>query len=329
MGNIDIFNESDPIVAALGDKAEIFLDLKEQGPVILASGLLANFYIYCERFVQDMGAWNNSALKANSEMMIRHAVQFMNRNPAFYSAVNQLAERVDHLFGNTRQEFRSVSGGQTRDWLFSGPVANILNIPHISVYKQVPEKESRIQVLKPGLFPAELRPDFVNIQVADLLMRGSSEYRLEQGVEKGWLPWMGGRGIKTEHIVFMVDRMDKTLEGIMMHDLLQLMTGVKSVSAMIYINETYLRGHSKDIHRALDFLSKGSERWTREYLQNNGALRFVEDFSPTNPKPDKPRAFILANGEYLKKIGRLQELEQTVQNTYGRTIKQITGVDVS
>ena len=81
-----------------------------------------------------------------------------------------------------------ISGGESRDWIFSFPVAYQLNAPHLMIYKDG-------KMLGPSL------KDKYVIHVADLNNEGSSP-------RDKWVPAIRNSGGKIEHIIFYVDRME-------------------------------------------------------------------------------------------------------------------------
>ena len=117
--------------------------LKETGgfkdldvPVILTSGELGIYYINTEKIVQDEGEFKKFG--DNSEAMINHAIAMTEKNPFFNQVISILSKKVMEITdGSGIPEGRNlaISGGQRRDWLFSGPTASVLSIPHVSLYK--------------------------------------------------------------------------------------------------------------------------------------------------------------------------------------------------
>ena len=81
-----------------------------------------------------------------------------------------------------------ISGGESRDWIFSFPVAYQLEAPHVMIYKDG-------KMLGPSL------KDKYVIHVADLNNEGSSP-------RDKWVPAIRNSGGKIENILFYVDRME-------------------------------------------------------------------------------------------------------------------------
>jgi orotate phosphoribosyltransferase len=81
-----------------------------------------------------------------------------------------------------------ISGGESRDWDFSNPVAYELKLPHAKIYKNG------------KVLGADMKDKRVTL-VADLNNEGSSPRDL-------WMPAIQNKRGKGEHIFFYVDRME-------------------------------------------------------------------------------------------------------------------------
>ena len=127
--------ESHSTISKLLVKTGAFKDLDE--PVILTSGELGIYYINTEKLCPDDGKWKEYG--DNSQAMINHAIKIMRDNRDFREVIDILVEQAEVLL--PRKDAKVISGGQRRDWLFSGPVANRLNLDHISLYKDGKQKK--------------------------------------------------------------------------------------------------------------------------------------------------------------------------------------------
>ncbi len=85
-----------------------------------------------------------------------------------------------------------ISGGESRDWIFSGPVANMFYLSHTMIYKD-------------GKVIGASMKDKRVVHVADLSNEGSSPRDL-------WVPAIKREGGKIEHIFFFVDRLEDGVE---------------------------------------------------------------------------------------------------------------------
>lgn len=103
-------------------------------------------------------------------------------------AVSDLAELVERTLGAT---FRVISGGESRDWDFSCPVAYDLAVPHAKLYKD-PAKNKPLG--------ADMQDANV-VHVADLQNEGSS-------IRDAWKPQIENAGGRLVHAFFYVDRLE-------------------------------------------------------------------------------------------------------------------------
>ncbi len=105
----------------------------------------------------------------------------------YHTAINSTAELAREVTGGN---FDAISGGESRDWDFSNPVAYALKKPHIKLYKD--------PVIHP---PIGIIKDKRIVHVADLQNEGSS-------FKNSWAPLiLGGRG-NLVHAIFYVDRIE-------------------------------------------------------------------------------------------------------------------------
>ena len=91
-----------------------------------------------------------------------------------------------------------ISGGERRDWFFSNIVANKLNKPHITIYKDLSI------VVNSSDFEEQINISQVNgakvLHIADLITEASSYIR-------AWIPAIEGLGAKINWSTVVVDRM--------------------------------------------------------------------------------------------------------------------------
>ena len=100
-------------------------------PEIITSGELVIYYCNTEKLLFDNGKWEDYG--NNSLEMINHACNIERVFPEFREVIDAIVEIVKPLLNLSEKV--AISGGQRRDWIFSGPVARRLKVPHISVYK--------------------------------------------------------------------------------------------------------------------------------------------------------------------------------------------------
>ena len=129
----------------------------------------------------------------------------MANGDAYAAACHDMAILVKQTLG---EKYTGViSGGESRDWIFSGPVAEKLCLPHTMIYKDG------------KVIGASMKNRLV-AHVADLNNEGSSPRDL-------WMPVIKREGGKPEHIFFYVDRLEDGVEevkklGLQSHALIPL-----------------------------------------------------------------------------------------------------------
>ena len=172
-----------------------FKDLSD--PVILTSGELGIYYINTEKLLGDEGMWKTYG--ENDHAMIQHASAMMVRDADFRHAINLMAESVQVLLGSPTSP--AISGGQRRDWLFSGPIAAVLGIPHVSIYKDgkmnVVYSNAKREII-------ESLDGYNVVHVVDLLTEGSSVLSAEGN--SGWVPWVRKAGGEVSSLYTVVNR---------------------------------------------------------------------------------------------------------------------------
>ncbi len=190
------------------------------------------------------------------------------KNGDTYSKAIALTKFVSKL-----SNFDIISGGETRDWIFSMPVANLLEIPHVMLYKDGK---------KVG---AEMDGRRV-LHIADLNNEGSS-------VERYWTPIIQSSNGKLEDVLFFVDRME---DGVQVMKRL----GLRSLS-VVKLNEIAWDYQLKNgvvtptAYRNLRERLENKGIWARKMLRTNeGIDRLVELFD--NPKSREKVKGILKKG---------------------------------
>ena len=287
-----------------------YRDLDE--PVILASGTLGTYFINTEKVLQDDGVWQEFGDDAAG--MVRHAIHMMDRNLTFDIVIKCLAEQVRPLLPEGPGVV--ISGGQRRDWIFSGPVAHVLGVPHVGLYKQ-DGKEDRVEIMMPGgdAYGAPTLNGLYAIHVVDLITEGSSVLRVEDRREYGWVPMLQTAGAEIHDVVAVVDRLQGGKER------LKELADVDAHSS-VDIDEDYLNEHSTNPERAIAY-SQGPEDWTQNYLREHGALALITTFDPKGGKLPRARRFVQRYGDLLKESGHWKPLEREVRETYRTEIGEL------
>ena len=203
--------ENNEVIARHLEETGAYAD--KETPVLLTSGeSLTPFFVNAEKLCRDEDI--SAFLKENgdsSKAIIDHAAELAGQHIEFSQDIAILVEKAKELFTNKDRGLASaISGGQRRDWIFSGPVARQLDVPHISLYKQEDETD-KIEIVYPDgrmdLAPAKL--PYYTVHVVDLLTKGSSCYDNETGVAKGWIPMARNKDAHIRHLIAVVTRLQK------------------------------------------------------------------------------------------------------------------------
>ena len=268
-------------------------------PVIVTSGeFLTPFFVSAEKLCGDAAV--DEALNRFGEdpaAMMRYAADLAGRNASFGEVIDALAAGVSEIFGKAGTgEKRALSGGQRRDWLFSGPAAERLGVPHVSIFKP---RDGSQRVLLHGASGAGeiLTPDlrgFRVVHVADLITLGSSVYEEDRqtGKRSGWVPVLRGLGAEITDLVTVISR-NQGGEALLAEQ------GVK-VHALITVDGDFISRHARNPEALASFL-RDPQQWTGDYLEAHGPglLRdYLEDDAKKLPRLKK---FVLRYRQFLDK----------------------------
>jgi hypothetical protein len=314
--------ESNPRIVKLLLETGGYTDLDK--PVILTSGELGIYYINTEKLCQDGEEFKKYG--DNSEAMIRHAIKMTKEHPTFNEVIEIVTEKVKGLLPQEVDEL-AISGGQRRDWLFSGPVAAKLKFPHISLFKdgrmdiiydcETVDNMSRFGPVSPRDYSKlGLQGGVYAVHVADLMTKGSSSYDPRSDPPTGWIPMLRDSGVEIKDLVNVVTRLqggEEILEK----------AGVK-VHSFVAIDEDFLRENSKNPERDIAYI-RNPRRWSNKYLIENGALAFIDTFDPEGGKLDRAAKFLRVYEGVLKESGAWPELEEAVQEKYNKSLTEIVG----
>ena len=256
-------------------------------PRILNSGEVGFYYLNAENLARDTGVWKKH--KNDSEAMYYHAIQMTKEHPEFAQIIDILTTKAKSLVDFSKPK-KYISGGQTRDWIFSSPVAHQLKVPHISIYK-----DGKVEAITPDLEKVDANhyklDDAEALHIVDLLTEASSCYRIEDKQEKGWIPSLRGLGLRVNHLLAVVDRMQGGDENLFKQ-------GVQ-VHSFVEVNKAFLEKYSEDPKRDLAYAAN-PRSVVVPYLQENGALTFIDDFNPNGDRLDKAKRFLDRYGDVLK-----------------------------
>jgi hypothetical protein len=304
--------ESNQRISEILVETGAYTDLDQ--PVILTSGALGIYYINTEKLCQDGGKFNEFG--DSSSQMIDHAVKMMKEHPTFEEVIDILAEKPKEIIGD-KEKVAAVSGGQRRDWLFSGPIAVKLGVPHISLYKK--GHKEMLDIDKDGkLKGTKYDPVYMDghyaVHIVDLITEASSCYSQEG--KSGWIPMLRDGGVTIDNLLAVVTRQQGGEE--------RLAEQGVHVTPFAAIDEEFLMTYSKDPERALAYQAD-PEKWSRNYLSEHGALALLPAFNPDGGKLDRAKKFLNRYRSVLCMSGGIHELDKAARDNYGRDLKELFG----
>jgi orotate phosphoribosyltransferase len=267
----------------------------------------------------DGGKFNE--LGDDSEAMSKHAFSMMKEHPEFNEVIATLARKASELLENGKGSYAAISGGQRRDWIFSCPVAEKLNIPHISLYKQVKDQPDKSELLvaskKLGDGPIQIR-DYNIVHIVDMITEGSSIYRIDEGREMGWVPMIRNRSSNSSdsirNVLAVVSRNQGGEEALSKQGI--------TVNSLVSIDEEFLNGNSKYAERDIEYL-RDPQKWSETFLYDNEIDCLVQFFDPKAGKIDRAKKFLKRYGEHMKEIGALEELSSKVNAAHNYNIADL------
>ena len=123
-------------------------------------------------------------------------LEHYNQNEIYKDVIDEM---LDYIKANINiEEIDYISGGERRDWFFSNIIANKLNKPHITIYKNLSI------VINSSNFENEIDKSQVNgakvLHIADLITEASSYIR-------AWIPAIQSLGARINWSTVVVDRM--------------------------------------------------------------------------------------------------------------------------
>jgi len=177
----------------------------------------------------------------------------MANGPAYSVACNDMATLVRNVVGEGFDGV--VSGGESRDWCFSGPVAQLLGMSQTMIYKA--DDTGKCKTIG-----ADMKGKNV-IHVADLNNEGSSPRDM-------WVPTIRGAGGKVENVFFYVDRLESGVEemkklGLQSHSIIPLDT-----EAWKYLQE--INVVAPEIYESLCKRLEDKDAWAKNMLRSEEGL---------------------------------------------------------
>jgi hypothetical protein len=294
-----------------------------EAPVIVTSGeFLTPFFVNAERLCGDPGIDAYLTAHGDSDaQIIDYSCSRERADAGFAEVVGQIAGVVRAILGSAREPV--VSGGQRRDWLFSGPVARRLGLRHLSLFKQSPGQDVELdRVVLRSSDGRELRCGSLAgctvIHVVDMVTAASSCYSRDQltGRDVGWIPMVRARGGQISDLVAVVSRRQGGEEALGR-------VGVK-VRSLAVVDEQFLASHSRAPAEAVAYYHDPGA-WTRRYLQEHGIGILLGYLVDDAKKLPRLRKFLAAYRSSLESLGLWAELEGAARTRLGRSASELAG----
>ena len=241
-------------------------------PVLGTSGIPLFYFVNTEKLLPDGGEWEKYG--EDSAAMIGHACKYL-KNKDFLQVVEWLFQTAKPAL-LAKSDW--ISGFQRRDWIFSGPMAQLARKEHLSIYKS--GRLHLLQILDENRVRVGLEPDVAGrktVHVSDLLTVGKS-------ATEGWLPSLRRNGAEARTFLPVIDRNQGGKPRIES-------AGV-ACSPLLILNEDFLRRHCALPQRCLAYFAD-PEKAIGDWLGENGLSAFLGFFdpSPFNAGLERARLF--------------------------------------
>lgn len=192
---------------------------------------------------------------------------------AYARACNDMAARIKAVVVDNFDGI--ISGGESRDWCFSGPVAQILGLPYTMIYKT--DETGQCKVIGASMKGRKV------IHVADLNNEGSSPRDM-------WVPTIRGAGGRIDHIFFYVDRLESGVEemrklGLRSHAIIPL-----DGNAWQYLQEIGIV--SPDVYRSLCARMENKDAWAEAMLRSDAGLETLVALLASTKTREKGRKIL-------------------------------------
>lgn len=200
----------------------------------------------------------------------------------YEKAIDDMSELICSTIGAKVSDM-VISGGETRDWIFSLPIALQLCQPHVMLYKPVGND------LVGKTVGADIKGKEV-IHVADLNNEGSSPRDL-------WVPAIKAAGGTIKDIFFYVDRMEdgvKVMEKLGLHS--EAVVPLDS-DAWEYLQKKGVV--NPEVYKSLMTRMEDKDKWARKMLRNHEGLETLAALLASGKNRDKGKK-ILATYEEIR-----------------------------
>lgn len=195
-------------------------------------------------------------------------------NPVFYAqAIVDMARLVQE-----KKVYNQgvITGGESRDWVFSLPIAPLLDMPHLMLYK------NKKTVGEDNL----TRIKGYATHIADLNNEGSS-------VKDLWVPQIKALGGTIKDVFFYVDRMEGGNQVVKDMGLNSYAVVPLNAHAWDYlIQKNFI---SKKVYNSLRERLEDKDAWARKMLRNEKGVKRLRELL-VNPKTTEKAKKILKKG---------------------------------
>jgi hypothetical protein len=257
---------------------------------------------------------------ASDREVIEHACALAERGP-FRELVGSIATQASSLLGSAPRPV--ISGGQRRDWLFSGPVARCLGLPHVSLYKQAPGADAaRDRLLLRSASGEELAAEELRgataVHVVDMVTAASSCASRDplSGREVGWVPMLRARGAEIRDLIAVVSRRQGGEET-----LAKVRVRVRSLAV---VDEGFLLRRARSPADAVAYYRDPVE-WTRSYLRERGCDVLAAYLVDDPKKLPRLLKFLAAHRAFLQGERLWGTLEQAARSRLGQSLAELLG----
>jgi hypothetical protein len=286
------------IISQILGQSEVLQNLDP--PVMFTGGQLSPNKLITANVLNDDGQWERYSHTA--PLLYQHAVDCL-KHPPFRKLIDLLITEVKPKLKSAPHV--AISGGMRCDILFAGPVAHLLNLDLIAMYKD----GQRVELITPNkeiIRQPNLQHSYV-VQISDVNNAGTSQYRVENNQAQGWIPTLARSGAELKDIFFVMSRSPaNTLANL----------GYNTHVITPY-NSTFIHQYSKNPAEDTTH-HENPDIWTRDYLAKHGALKFVHYF--TQPRAKR---FLERYGSTLRDFGHWEPLKDAVQKELNISLEKI------
>ena len=215
----------------------------------------------------------------NSENVMRDGI-------GFHTAIIDMAIIAGEIEEENKIDFGFISGGETRDWIFSYPLAYRMCRPHFSVYKDGKVLGADIKGKR-------------GIHVADLNNEGSSPRDL-------WMPAIRKAGGEVRQILFYVDRLEDGVEAMKELGLESHAAVPMDAHAWDFLREKGIV--TSEIYQASMQRLEDRAAWAREMLRSGKGIERLAELAREPKTTDKAKKILNAGypdmkDEMLERLG--------------------------